>query len=86
MDCKTALQRLPELPPSAQQVFCALLEDQPKTAQQLRGETGIPRRTLYTALQKLRDAQVLKEQTSLRDSRQTFFWIDHDKVDAAAAA
>ncbi len=37
--------------------------------------TGLARRTIYGVVQRLRDAGILKEQVSLRDARQTFFWL-----------
>ncbi len=45
------------------------------TGKQLREATGLPRRTLYTALQRLRDMGLLKTRHSLRDTRQTYFWV-----------
>ncbi|MFA5945210.1 MAG: hypothetical protein WC876_12180, partial [Candidatus Thermoplasmatota archaeon] len=37
--------------------------------------TNLPRRTIYAALQKLRELDVIKERASLRDTRQTFYWV-----------
>jgi DNA-binding MarR family transcriptional regulator len=45
------------------------------TGKQLREATGLPRRTIYTALRRLREMGLLEEQASLRDTRQTYFWV-----------
>jgi len=45
------------------------------TGKQLREATGLPRRTVYTALRRLRELGVLHERSSLRDTRQTYFWV-----------
>ncbi|MEA3166608.1 MAG: hypothetical protein QOJ26_1480, partial [Thermoplasmata archaeon] len=37
--------------------------------------TNLPRRTIYAALQRLRELDVIKERASLRDTRQTFYWV-----------
>ena len=82
--CETELQRIADVPASAQRVFCTLYGHDPMTGQQLRQETGLPRRTIYSALQRLRDLGVLKEQLSLRDTRQTYFWLDERAFAAAS--
>jgi hypothetical protein len=84
MDCHGELDLMPPLPDSAQRVYCILRDRAPITGQQLRETSGMPRRTIYTALQRLRDLDLLKEQVSLRDSRQTWFWIDEGHLPAAA--
>ncbi len=81
--CTKALSQVAEVPPSAQEVFCALYGHEPMTGAQLRDATGLPRRTVYSALQRLKDIGVLKQQLSLRDTRQTFFWIDQPSAVAA---
>jgi len=83
-DCKELVERLPELPESAQTVFCRLYQHKPMTGKQIREATGLPRRTLYTALQRLKETGVLKEQVSLRDSRQSFYWLNEEEVDHLA--
>lgn len=80
-ECKELVDQFPELPESAQTVFCQLYHHRPMTGKQLREATGLPRRTLYTALQRLKETGVLKEQVSLRDSRQSFYWLSHEEVD-----
>jgi DNA-binding transcriptional ArsR family regulator len=45
------------------------------TGAQLREATGLPRRTIYAALKQLRELGILRERISLRDSRQTYFWL-----------
>jgi sugar-specific transcriptional regulator TrmB len=74
--CTQALQNVADVPPSAKEVFCALFGQAPMTGAELRDATGLPRRTVYSALRRLKDNGLLKEQLSLRDTRQTFFWID----------
>lgn len=78
--CSQTIHTIADVPPSVEAVFCALYDRDPMTGAQLRDDTGLPRRTLYSALKRLRDLGVLKEQLSLRDTRQTYFWIDGDKV------
>jgi DNA-binding transcriptional regulator GbsR (MarR family) len=68
------------VPPSVQRVYCAMYDHKPMTGSKLQEETGLARRTVYSALKKLKDIGVLREQLSLRDSRQTFFWIDSHAV------
>ena len=74
-DCEELLHALPPLPESAQKVVCTLSDAEPLTGKDLRDRTGLPRRTLYTALQKLRALGVIQERTSLRDSRQSYYWL-----------
>ncbi len=76
MNCRDTLQQLSPSPPSVQAVFCALASHTPLTAAQLREATGLPRRTVYAALQRLKQIGVLHERVSLKDSRQTYFWLD----------
>lgn len=74
--CQNELQHLASVPPSVQAVYCAMYDHEPMTGSNLQEETGLARRTVYSALKKLKDLGVLREQLSLRDSRQTFFWLD----------
>ncbi|HLF16865.1 MAG TPA: helix-turn-helix transcriptional regulator [Candidatus Thermoplasmatota archaeon] len=76
MTCQDILRGLPPSPPSVQTVLCALYERHPLTGSQLRDATGLPRRTVYAALERLRGFGILEERVSLRDSRQTYFWLD----------
>ena len=55
----------------------AALSERPLTMGALVEHTGLARRTIYGVVQRLRDAGILKEQVSLRDARQTFFWLPH---------
>lgn len=64
-----------ELPASAQAVLRELQGHQPMTGKEIREATGLPRRTIYTALRKLRQLGLLHERQSLRDTRQTYFWL-----------
>lgn len=71
MDNKTATDATPSV-----RTILGLLEGHaPMTGKQLREQSGLPRRTVYTALRRLREMGLLKERPSLRDSRQTYFWI-----------
>jgi len=70
------LHSLPPLAPSVQSVLTALYEHHPLTGQQIRESTGLPRRTVYAALQRLKELGVLHERVSLRDTRQSYFWLD----------
>jgi DNA-binding MarR family transcriptional regulator len=62
-------------PASVQAIVQELTEHAPLTGKQIREATGLPRRTVYTALQKLREMGFLKERSSLKDTRQTYFWL-----------
>ena len=63
------------LPASVQAILHKLEGHAPMTGKQIREETGLPRRTVYTALRKLREMGLVRERSSLRDTRQTYFWI-----------
>ena len=78
-----AAKTLPPVPPSVEAVFCTLAGHDPMTGAQLRDVTGLPRRTIYEALRTLRRLGLLRERPSLRDSRQTFFWIAGREAQAA---
>jgi predicted transcriptional regulator len=89
MTCQDTLQNLPPVPTSVQTILCQLYGHPPMTGKQLREATGLPRRTIYTALRKLRDLGLLEERQSLRDTRQTYFWVpskDEPVKPAAAPA
>ena len=73
--CQDSLKAVARVPPSVQTVYCALYGHQPMTGRQLRDVTNLPRRTIYAALQKLKELDVVKERASLRDTRQTFYWV-----------
>lgn len=75
MTCQETLQKLPPVPSSVQTILCQLYGHSPMTGKELREATGLPRRTIYTALRKLRDLGLLRERQSLRDTRQTYFWV-----------
>jgi biotin operon repressor len=63
------------LPSSVVAVLDALATKAPMTGKELREFTGLPRRTTYTALRRLREMGVLHEKASLRDTRQTYYWL-----------
>ncbi len=67
------------VPASVKAVLETLHNHKPMTGKQLREATGLPRRTIYTALRRLRDMGLLEEQASLRDTRQTYFWVHEAK-------
>lgn len=80
-DCVDLLRTLPPVPPSVQSVLCAL-NGHPLTGAQLRESTGLPRRTVYAALKRIKELGILKERASLKDTRQTYFWVS-DVVSAS---
>ncbi len=92
MGCHDVVARLPHVAPSVSTVFCTLYGHEPMTGQDIRKATGLPRRTVYAALERLREIGILGERPSLRDTRQTYFWVNHlEKYvsvaeDSAAAA
>lgn len=71
-------------PASVQTVLRELTGHAPMTGKELREATGLPRRTIYTALSKLRQLGILEERSSLKDTRQTYFWVPSQRVPAAA--
>ena len=73
--CEESLQSVAHVPPSVQTVYCAMYGQKPMTGRQLRDATHLPRRTIYAALQRLRELGVIQERASLRDTRQTFYWV-----------
>jgi predicted transcriptional regulator len=73
--CQDSLRAVAKVPPSVQTVYCALYGHQPMTGRQLRDATHLPRRTIYAALQRLKELDVVKERASLRDTRMTFYWV-----------
>lgn len=85
--CHDSLQSIARVPGSVQTVYCAMFGHDAMTGQQLRETTQLPRRTVYAALQTLKQLGVLKERPSLRDTRQTYYWIVEapDKKSSAAA-
>ncbi len=68
----------PHVPESVQTILSQLTGHKPMTGKEIREATGLPRRTVYTALRRLRELGLLKEKASLRDTRQTYFWVDGD--------
>lgn len=87
--CHDSLAAVAKVPPSVQSVYCAMYGHPPMTGQQLREQTHLPRRTVYAALQKLKELGMLNERPSLRDTRQTYYWVpgtatEQDTASAAA--
>ncbi|MHB1260207.1 MAG: hypothetical protein ACYC2H_00680 [Thermoplasmatota archaeon] len=66
---------------SVQTVYAALLNEV-MTSKELTLETGLGRRTVYTALKQLGELGLLGQQGNLRDMRQTKFWIKKDAENA----
>lgn len=66
------------VPDSVQTILAQLVGHKPMTGKEIREATGLPRRTVYTALRRLREMGILKELPSLRDTRQTYFWVEND--------
>lgn len=81
--CRDSLAAVAKVPPSVQSVYCAMYGHPPMTGQQLREQTHLPRRTVYAALQKLKELGVLSERPSLRDTRQTYYWVPGTEADDA---
>lgn len=67
--------RTDTVPFSVSVVMEALATRAPMTGKELREYTGLPRRTTYTALRRLREQGLLQEKASLRDTRQTYYWL-----------
>ncbi len=63
---------------SVQTVYAALV-DEVLTSKELTLETGLGRRTVYSALKTLGELGLLAQQGNLRDMRQTKFWIKKDE-------
>ncbi len=78
--------RLAQLPPSAQAVAQHLATGEPMTGKELREATGLPRRTIYSALCRLRELGWLKERASLQDTRQRYLWLEMDETPSPTMA
>ena len=63
---------------SVQAIAQQLADHAPMTGKEIREATGLPRRTVYTALRRLREMGLLQERSSLKDTRQTYFWLSGD--------
>ena len=76
------MQGMPEdlqaAPASVQAIVHELSTHAPMTGKEIREATGLPRRTVYTALRRLRGMGLLQERSSLKDTRQTYFWLAGD--------
>lgn len=77
--------KLAQVPASAQAILEQLAGHPPMTGKEIREATGLPRRTVYTALRRLREMGLLREQASLRDTRQTYFWVNPDAANWVAS-
>lgn len=81
--CDAAEAMLPDAPASVAKVLCTLDHHTPMTNKQLQQATGLPRRTLYTALRRLQEEGLVKQQVSLRDTRQSFFFLAGQRAAAS---
>ncbi len=63
-------QELPHLPPSAQTVFDFVKSHPGCTGKDVKEGTGLPRRTVYSATEKLKEHGLVDARGSLSDSRQ----------------
>lgn len=72
-------------PASVQAIVQQLAARSPMTGKEIREATGLPRRTVYTALRRLRGMGLLQERSSLKDTRQTYFWLAGDAALAPPA-
>lgn len=82
-------QAMPDLhtaPASVQTIVHKLVERSPMTGKEIREATGLPRRTVYTALRRLREMGLLQERSSLKDTRQTYFWLSGEAASWVAAS
>jgi len=61
--------------PSVMTVHDALRTNAPVTSATIQALTGLPRRTVYSALNVLRNLDLLGERPSLRDARQSHMWL-----------
>lgn len=84
--CHDSLAAVAKVPPSVQSVYCAMYGHPPMTGQQLREQTHLPRRTVYAALQKLKELGMLSERPSLKDTRQTYYWVPGTEADDTVSA
>src|SRR5688572_26080445 len=79
------LPNLEAAPASVQAIVHQLAERAPMTGKEIREATGLPRRTVYTALRRLREMGLLQERSSLKDTRQTYFWLSGEAATWVAA-
>ncbi len=71
---------VPDAPASVRSVLETLCRDAPLTMKGMQEKTGLGRRTLYTVVRRLRELGILRERVNLRDTRQTFYWIEPKPV------
>jgi DNA-binding transcriptional ArsR family regulator len=76
--------RYGRLPESARRVFAAVREDGPLTHADLRRRTGLPPRTVRFAVKRLKDEGFVDTRCSLRDCRNTYFFVSKTCVDDQA--
>ncbi len=74
--CNAAKAIIPDAPASVTKVLCTLHDHERMTNKEIQEATGLPRRTLYTALRRLQQEGLVRQQVSLTDTRQTYFWLE----------
>lgn len=75
-DAARAARIASDAPASVRAVLETLATEAPLTMKAMQERTGLGRRTLYTVIRRLREAGLLHERVSLRDTRQTYYWIE----------
>ncbi|MEA3166201.1 MAG: Sugar-specific transcriptional regulator TrmB [Thermoplasmata archaeon] len=65
----------PDPRPSVRVVLGTLLVGRPLTGAEVRERSGLPRRTVYQALRILREQGLVRQRSSLQDTRQSYFWL-----------
>ncbi|MEK6975259.1 MAG: winged helix-turn-helix domain-containing protein [Candidatus Thermoplasmatota archaeon] len=78
--------RYGRLPESARRVFAAVRDDGPLTHADLRRRTGLPPRTVRFAVKRLKDEGLVDTRSSLRDCRNTYFFVSRACLDDGAIA
>jgi NAD+ kinase len=68
-------EQLAGAPPSAKFVFRLLEDEGPLTEKQLIAESGLPERTVRSALSELRKRKLVQRVPSLRDTREALFAV-----------
>ncbi len=80
MRCEQVEQMLPNAPASVARIACVLAEQAPITMKGLQDASGLGRRTVYNAVQRLAGMGVLCRRASLADTRQSYFWLDDNAI------
>ncbi len=81
--CNAAKALVPDAPPSVAKVVCTLSGHEPMTNKEIQEATGLPRRTLYSALKRLQEDGLVRQRISLHDTRQSYFWLEGRPIAAS---